>query len=261
MKLRHNPFPLIFTHGDAMTQLACLAFFDLTGAPRGHACLVRLLEQQRAGGAFPSRFDPHTWGMQETVRHTLLLLKVGMPATGVNVNSAVQFLLRNQNPDGGWCENPALEIPPQMTWLSNARSVTWLTADAVELLRGVGQGEQAPCQAALTWLRAIQNCQGGWPSVAGEASGQEDDPGDPDATAQITFLMGEIYGQGDPVFQRGKRLFERHLDACARDAERGYWIRARDGEKGRDRCLFADAPAAVLVAGCPAPPPGWVRCQ
>jgi hypothetical protein len=93
--------------------------------------------------------------MQETVRHTLLLLKVGMPAACVNVNSAVQFVLRNQNPDGGWCENPVLEIPPQMTWLSNERSITWLTADAVEVLRSVGQGEQPPCQAALTGLRAM----------------------------------------------------------------------------------------------------------
>ena len=112
VKLKRDPFPLIFTHGDAMTQLACLAFLDLADAPQGNACLAKLLKQQRADGAFPSQLDPMTWGMQETVRHTLLLLKVGMPATGVNVNSAVRFVLRNQNPNGGWCENPALEIPP-----------------------------------------------------------------------------------------------------------------------------------------------------
>jgi hypothetical protein len=76
----------------------------------------------------------------------------------------------------------------------------------------------------------MQNRHGGWPSVAKETAGQADGRGDPDATAQITFLMGEIYGQEDHVFQRGKRLFEHYLDECARDAERGYWIRARDGE-------------------------------
>ena len=231
MMLKRDPFALIFERGDDATRLACLAFFDLAHTPCGNARLVRLLRQQRADGAFPSRSDPMTWGMQETVRQTLLLLQAGMPATGVNASSAVQFVLRNQNPDGGWCENPALEIPPHMTWLSNQRSITWLTADVVELLRGVGQGEQPPCQAALTWLRAMQNHQSGWPSVAEEATGQEDDLGDPDATAQITFLMGEIYGREDPAFRRGKRLFERHLDACARDAQRGYWVQARDGER------------------------------
>lgn len=231
MKLKYNPFPLIFGQGDAMTQLACLAFFDLADAPRGNACLLSLLKQQRADGAFPSRFDPETWGMQETVRHTLLLLRVSMPATGINVSSAVQFVLRHQNPDGGWCENPALKLPPEQTWLSNECSITWLTADAVELLGSVGQREQRPYQAALTWLRAMQNRHGGWPSVAEEGAGQEDDLGDPDATAQIAFLMGEIYGREDPAFQRGKRLFERHLEACARDADRGYWIRARDGQR------------------------------
>jgi hypothetical protein len=231
MMLKRDPFALIFEQGDDATRLVCLSFFDLANTPHGNACLVRLLKQQRVDGAFPGRFDPGAWGMQETVRYTLLLLTVGMPATGVNVSSAVQFILRNQNPDGGWCENPALEIAPEMTWLSNERSITWLTADAVELLRSVGRGEQPPCQAAVTWLRAMQNHQGGWPSVAEKAAGQEDDLGDPDATAQITFLMGEVYGREDAAFRQGKRLFERHLDACARDAERGYWVRARDGER------------------------------
>ena len=231
MRLKGDPFALIFERGDEATRLACLALFDLADTPQWNACLVRLLKQQDADGAFPSQLAPESWGIQETVRYALLLLMVGMPVKGINVSSAVQSVLRNQNPDGGWCENPALEIPPHMTWLSNQRSITWLTADVVELLRGVGQGEQPRCQAALTWLRAMQNHQGGWPSVAEEATGQGDDLGDPDATAQITFLMGEIYGREDPAFQRGKRLFERHLDACARDAQRGYWIRARDGER------------------------------
>jgi hypothetical protein len=231
MMLKRDPFALIFEQGDDATRLGCLAFFDLADTPHGNACLVRLLKHQRADGAFPGRFDPGTWGMQETIRHTLLLLKVGMPPAGVNVSSAVQFVLRNQSPDGGWCENPVLNLPPEQTWLSNEHSITWLTADAVELLRSVEQGEQTACQAAVTWLQAVQNHQGGWPSVAEEAAEQEDDPGDPDATAQITFLMGEIYGRGDPAFQQGKWLFERHLDACAQDAERGYWVRARDGAR------------------------------
>ena len=255
MMLKRDPFALIFEQGDDATRLACLALFDLADAPQGNVCLAKLIQQQRADGPFPSQFDPEAWGMRETIRHTLLLRQVGVPATDVNVNSAVQFVLRNQNPDGGWCANPALEIPPQITWLSNELSITWLTADAVELLRSMGQGEHPRCQAALTWLRATQNRHGGWSSVARDVAEQEDDLGDPDATAQITFLMGEIYGQEDPIFQRGKRLFERHLDACAQDAERGYWISARDGAREEIEVYtlthlllssFVDAPRRLL---------------
>jgi len=93
MMLKRDPFALIFERGDDATRLACLALFDLADTPHGNACLVRLLKQQRVDGAFPSQFDPETWGMQETVRHALLLLKVGMPATGVNLSSAANRML------------------------------------------------------------------------------------------------------------------------------------------------------------------------
>lgn len=222
MGLKQDPFPLIFTQGDEVTRLACLALFGLEDSPVARTCLLQLIKQQRSDGTFPSRLDAQQWGMRETVRNTLLLLKVGLPAEGVNVDSAVRSVLRHQRPDGGWCENPALALPPQETWLSNERSITWLTADVVDLLRQAGMGESAECQAAVAWLRAMQNRHGGWPSLADEEpSGR----GDPDATAQITFLMGEIYGQDDPVYQKGQALFERNLDKCAGDVERGYWIR------------------------------------
>lgn len=230
MKLRYNPFPLIFEQGDERSKLACLAFFGQTDSPQGNTCLLSLLKQQRPDGAFPSRFDAETWGMQETIRHTLLLLKVGMSATGVNVSSAVQYVLKRQNPDGGWCENAELELPPGQTWLNNRQSITWLTTDVVDLLRQVGMGACPERMAALEWLRAVQNVDGGWPSVADQT---EDRQSDPDATAQIAFLMAELYGEDDPVYLKGKQLFDSHLDQCAKDAERGYWIRLRDGERER----------------------------
>jgi len=74
----------------------------------------------------------------------------------------------------------------------------------------------------------MQDRRGGWPSLA---DGTEDRQSDPDATAQIAFLMGEIYGEDDPAYLKGRELFERYLDECVRDADRGYWVRPRDGEK------------------------------
>lgn len=231
MRLAHDPFPLIFAQGDDVTQLVCLEFFGLGDSPQAESSLVKVLKRQRFDGAFPSQFGAESWGMLETVRHTLLLLKAGLPPGGSNVASAVGFILSQQRADGGWSENPALELPPERTWLSQARSITWLTADVVDLLHQVGMGDGHGCQAAVRWLRSVQNRWGGWPSLAVDADDEESDTGDPDASAQITFLIGDLYGEDDRAYLRGKELFERHLDDCARDAARGYWIKRLDGSK------------------------------
>ena len=231
MNLKHDPFPLIFAQGNEVTKLVCLELFGLADSPLARECLLGLIRQQRSDGGFPNRLDPKHWGMQETARNALLLLEVGLPPQGLNVDSAVQFILGHQRPDGGWSENPALDIPPEQTFLSNRRSVTWLTADVVELSRQVGMGDRPECVAAVEWLRTMQNQHGGWPSLAVDVGAQQSGSGDPDSTAQITFLMSELYGREAPIYLRGKELFEGYLDECAQDVERGYRIRLRDGER------------------------------
>jgi squalene cyclase len=231
MNLKYDPFRFIFAQGDETTQLICLEFFGLAGSSRARGCLSSLVQQQRADGAFPSRLDPAAWGTRETVRNVLLLLKAGMPPDGANVDSAVQFLLSHQRPDGGWCENPSLEIPSHVVELSNEQSVTWLTADAVELLRQVGMGDGAECRAALEWLRQMQNPHGGWHCFRGSIGDRRGTTGDPDSTAQVAFLMGDIYGQDDPAYQKGRALYERSLDECVADVEQGYRVRLRDGQR------------------------------
>lgn len=232
MKLKHNPFPSIFARGDEPTRLWCLEFFGLGQSPQAKDCLLKLLTRQHADGAFTSQLDPPKWGMRETIRNALLLLRLGLPPQGLHLDSAVKFVLDHQNADGGWSENPLLEIPPFVqTFLSNERSVCWLSADAVDLLRQAGMGESVHCQAAIKWLRSMQNPHGGWRSYAKDAGEQPDTTGDPDTTAQVTFLMREIYGERDPVYLKGRELFEEHLDQTAHDVERGYRIRALDGQR------------------------------
>jgi hypothetical protein len=231
MNLKVDPFPIVFARGDETTKLACLEFFGLRDSRQAKTYLLELIKRQRPDGAFPSGFDAENWGMLDTARNTLLLLGVGMPPQGVNVDSGVRFILSHQRPDGGWSENPAVKTPPERTWLSAERSITWLSADIVDLLHQVGMGERPECQAAVRWLRATQNPHGGWPSLAPAAGDQPGGTGDPDASAQITFLMGELYGVDDPTYLKGRALFEDHLDECARDVERGYRIRPRDGER------------------------------
>ncbi len=231
MKLAGDPFPLIFARGDEATRLACLEAFGLSDSPQAQACLLRLIAGQRSDGAFPSQYTPERWGTLETVRDTLLLVKLGLPAGGVNVASAVRFLLAHRRPDGGWSENPELELPRERSWLSGERSITWLTADGVDLLRQVGLAQSRDCAAAVAWLRAMQNREGGWPSLGAEVGGPPGELSDPDATAHITFLMGEVYGEADPAYLKGRELYERYLDECVLDVERGYRIRPRDGER------------------------------
>lgn len=231
MKLKYDPFPFVFTRGDKATKLACLEFFGLGDSPGAQECLLGLIKQQRSDRAFPSRLDPENWGMRETVRNALLLSKAGLPPEGVNVDSAVRFVLGHQRPDGGWSENRALSIPPERTWLSNERSITWLTADVAALLRQVGMEERREYRAAVEWLRRMQNRHGGWPSLAEGTGDQQGGTGDPDATTQIAFLMGEIYGKDDPAYLKGRELFERYLDECAQDVERDYRVRLRDGKR------------------------------
>ncbi len=43
--------------------------------------------------------------------------------------------------------------------------------------------------------------------------------------------MGEIYGENDPVYRKGRELFETHLDEAIQDVERGYRFRFRDGQR------------------------------
>lgn len=231
MRLNYNPFPFIFVYGDAAEKLACLNFFGFTDSRQAKDCIVNLIQQQSPEGTFASRLEPHEWGMKKTVRNTLFLREAGLSIHQVNIMSAVQFILSQQRADGGWSENKTLKIPPDMVELSSIHSVTWLTADVVELLRQVDMTEKRAWKKAITWLKKMQNQYGGWYCYSGAIGEQKKSKGDPDSTAQITFMMGEFFGDNDPTYYEGRKLFEQWLDEYVEDVERGYRIRLRDGRK------------------------------
>ncbi len=84
---------------------------------------------------------------------------------------------------------------------------------------------------AIEWLKSMQNRYGGWYCFSGSIGEQLDVEGDPDSTAQIAFLLGEIYGNDNLTYKKGRKLLERFLDECIQDIERGYRIKLRDGKK------------------------------
>lgn len=231
MRLNYDPFPTIFGQGDEMAKLACLELFGFEESAQAKECVLGVIKKQRFDGSFPSRFDSKQWGMWETSRNTILLSMFGLPEEGLNVRRAMDFILGQQRPEGDWVENPTLDIPPEIVELSTERGVTWLVADIVDLMDHVGMEESLPRQKALEWLREAQNPQGGWYCFDDSIGDQRGSKGDPDSTAQITFLMKANYGSEDPVYQQGLDLFETFLDQYAQDVERGYWTRLRDGKE------------------------------
>jgi len=230
MKLKYNPIRYVLEKGDETTKLDLLEFLGLLDSSEAKESILTLLKTQMANGGFPSRLDPKTAGVKETCRTSILLLRCGIPVDRLTIQAAVNFLLKHQRENGGWSENSELSIPKEIVELTNEKSVTWITADVIVLLRKVGLGSDKACLRALNWLRESQMEDGGW--FMFEGSGFEGS--DPDSTARIMFLMKEVYGENDAVYLKGKRLTERFLDKVAEDAERGYYVASNSEKRTND---------------------------
>jgi hypothetical protein len=217
MEFKFDPVPFIFKKGDPFTKLCVLEMVDLWNTPMGKDLLLDLLKTQKKDGGFPSQIDPDVSGVKESERTANLLLKCKMPKDGLVLTSCMRFLLRNQTEDGGFRENSKLSIPPELVELSTEKSITWLTADMVDLLRQLGQENTKACQKAINWLRRIEMPEGGWGML------EDDEEVDPDSSAQITFLMGDLLGEEDTLYKRGLALYEQHLDQRAQEAGQGFF--------------------------------------
>jgi hypothetical protein len=223
MNFKYDPIPFIFAKGDPYTKLCVLEFSGLANTSPGNSLLLELLKTQNKDGGFPSKIDPNFSGAKETERIAFLLLRCGMPKDGLNLASCMKFVLKNQTEDGGFKENSKLNIPEKIIELSNQKGVTWLTADIVDHLREMGLENTKACQIGIHWLRKVEISGGGWGLF------ENDEKIDPDSSAQITFLMNDLFGGEDPLYKRGIALYEEHLSQIAKDAEAGFCY--RNGEK------------------------------
>jgi prenyltransferase beta subunit len=226
MDFKYDPIPFIFAKGDPYTKLCVLELAGLSNTSLGNSSLLELLKTQNKDGGFPSKIDPDFSGVKETERIAFLLLRCGMPKDSLNVASCVKFILKNQTGDGGFKENPKLDIPEKIVELSNQKGVTWLTADMVDLLREMGLENTKACQKGIHWLRKVEKFGGGWGLF------ENDEEIDPDSSAQITFLMKDLFGEEDPLYKRGIALYEEHLNQVEKDAESGFY--SLNGEKAEN---------------------------
>ena len=223
MNFKYDPIPFIFGKGNPYTKLCLLELSELAHSPLGNSLLLDLLKTQNKDGGFPSEIDRNFSGVKETERTAFLLLRCGLPKDSLNLASCVKFILKNQTEDGGFKENPKLDIPEKIIELSNQKSVTWLTADIVDLLREFGLENTKACQKGIHWLRKMEVSEGGWGTF------EDEEQIDPDSSAQITFLMKDLLGEEDTLYKRGIALYEKHLAETAKDAEAGFCY--RKGEK------------------------------
>jgi hypothetical protein len=223
MDFKYDPIPFIFAKGDFYTKLCVLELSGLAKSPLGNGLLLDLLKTQNKDGGFPSKIDRNFSGVKETERIAFLLLRCGMPKENLNLASCVKFILKNQTEDGGFKENPKLDIPRKIIELSNQKGVTWLTADIVDLLREMGQENTKACQMGIHWLRKMEQSEGGWSLF------EDEEEIDPDSSAQITFLMKDLFGEEDPLYKRGIALYEEHLNQVAKNAEEDF--NYRKGQK------------------------------
>lgn len=225
MDFKYDPILFIFDKRDPYTKLCVLEMCGLVDSPLGNALLLDLLKTQKKDGGFPSKIDPNFSGVKETERSAFLLLRCRMPKESLNLGSCVKFLLKNQTEDGGFKENAKLTIPQKIVELSNQKGVTWLTADIVDLLREFGLENTKTCQKGIHWLRKMEISGGGWGLF------EDEEQIDPDSSAQITFLMKDLFGEEDPLYKRGIALYEEHLNQVAKDAESGFYYRKEQKEE------------------------------
>ncbi len=241
--LRYDPLPLILNRGGPANVLAVLDEAGLLASSLAHENLLALITRQRPTGGFPSALDPNHMGVRETGRAVRLLLHSGMGLETVNVSAALRWLLSLQRPDGGWSENPALQLPPTAMGVSTSQGVTRLTAEVVQTLQEAGADDLAePYWQALSWLYSWHCSEGGWPAVAGS------DQPDPSSSTLVTFLLQEVYGDCDPIVQQGRLYYERCLSGVAKDAQQRYY-EVRGERRGLDVHHLVDTvlevPAAV----------------
>jgi hypothetical protein len=224
MDFTHDPTPFIFAKGDLYTKLCVLELSGLANTPLGISLLLDLLKTQNKDGGFPSRINANFSGVKESERTAFLLLRCGMPKENLNLASCIKFILKHQTEDGGFKENPKINIPEKIVELSNEKAATWLTADIVDLLRDLGLENTKACQIGIHWLRKVEKSGGGWGLFEGE-----EEQIDPDSSVQVTFLMKDLFGEEDPLYKRGIALYEENLTGLAKDAETGFCF--RKGEK------------------------------
>ena len=159
--------------------------------------------------------DPPT--VDITGRILEMLAAYGYTRRDKRVEAAVQFILKEQSPDGAWFGR----------WGVNYLYGTFLVLRGLEAI-GYDPFE-APVQQAVEWVRAVQNSDGGW----GESAMTYDDPGTrgvgPSTPSQTAWALLALLAGGD---NRSDSVAKGIRWLVSQQGENGSWTELVPGRNG-----------------------------
>ena len=159
--------------------------------------------------------DPPT--VDITGRILEMLANYGYTRRDKRVERAIQFVLKEQEPDGSWFGR----------WGVNYLYGTFLVLRGLEAM-GVWSQETAVLQAA-EWIRMVQNADGGW----GETCGSYDDPTQrgigPSTPSQTAWAVLGLLAAGDT---RSDSVAKGIRWLVSKQSPSGAWDEAAEGRNG-----------------------------
>jgi squalene-hopene/tetraprenyl-beta-curcumene cyclase len=159
--------------------------------------------------------DPPT--VDITGRILEMLAAYGYTRRDPRVEAAIQFILKEQEPDGSWFGR----------WGVNYLYGTFLVLRGLEA-QGYWNHEPAIQQAA-EWIRMVQNADGGW----GETCGSYDDPGTrgigPSTPSQTAWAVLGLLAAGDTRSDSVAKGIRWLVD---RQTAEGTWDESAEGRNG-----------------------------
>ena len=164
--------------------------------------------------------DPSTADV--TARVLEWLGRSGWAASHPIVKRALGFLQREQTPEGAWYGR----------WGVN---YVYGTSGVLRAMETLGLGGESWCRAGASWLRAVQNPDGGW----GESCASYDDPslkGKGESTAsQTAWALIGLLAAGDPSEPSVTRAVEYLLEHQEAD---GSWSETKFTGTGFPRVFY-----------------------
>jgi len=206
IELKKNPFPFILGKGDHLSILQILTTIDRLGTKPGFNSLTALISMQNEDAGFPrnlQRGQPSS--IKSTYRVLQALLRAGVDKRSYIMTSALDWLLKWQEIDGGWHENVAVILPEWMTWESTSQSVTWYTCQIGKLLQQLKMQNTKAFKKIVDFFIKSELPDGGWGAVVGR------DGPDPDSTTGIGDFLAPILGKRHSAVSRAKRMLESSL--------------------------------------------------
>jgi len=206
IKLKKNPFPFILSKGDPLSILQILTTIDRLGTKPGFSSLTALISMQNEDAGFPRNLQKgQPSSIKSTYRVLQTLRRAGVDKRSYLMGSALNWLLKWQEIDGGWHENVAIILPEWMTWESTRQSVTWYTCQIGKLLQQLKMQNTKAFKKIVDFFVKSELPDGGWGAVVGR------DGPDPDSTAGIGDFLAPILGKKHPAVSKTKKMFESNL--------------------------------------------------